>query len=152
MMKRNLLTAFALMAVFALALMAGDDQNDDQGNQTLCPVMGNQINKEVFTDYMGHRYFFCCEGCIETFLAEPGKYIEKMKADGVKPMKLKAQSTCPVMGNPIDKNVFVDHQGQRIYFCCAGCTGEFEKDPAKYLKVIADRGETAETLETEQGK
>ena len=151
MFGRNTKITIALVAVFAVALVAGDDRKEDQGNQTMCPVMGNQINKEVFTDYMGHRYFFCCEGCIEPFRAEPGKYIEKMKADGVRPMKLKAQSTCPVLGNAIDKNVFVDHEGQRVYFCCEGCKGEFTKDPAKYMKVLADKGETGKILEKKKG-
>ncbi|NCO69406.1 MAG: hypothetical protein GW878_02650, partial [Acidobacteria bacterium] len=30
----------------------------------------------------------------------------------------KPQTTCPVTGNPIDKAVHIDFQGQRIYFCC----------------------------------
>ena len=32
------------------------------------------------------------------------------------------QTTCPVMvGNPIDKNVFVMYQGKKVYFCCPEC-------------------------------
>jgi YHS domain-containing protein len=147
MSKTTLFVTLALLAAFSLALQASDDKN--AGNQTKCPVMGNPINKEVFVDYEGYRYFFCCKGCVEPFLAEPGKYIEQMKAEGVTPMKLKAQSTCPVLGNPIDKTVFVDYDGQRIYFCCKGCVSEFEKDPAKYMKVLADRGETGEILKQE---
>ena len=43
------------------------------------------------------------------------------------------QTTCPVMGGAIDKNVFVEYQGKKVYFCCAQCKGEFEKSPEKYL-------------------
>ncbi len=25
------------------------------------------------------------------------------------------------------------HDGQKYYFCCAGCKSDFEKDPAKFL-------------------
>jgi YHS domain-containing protein len=60
--------------------------------------------------------------------------------------KLKPQTTCPVMGGEIDKKVFVDYDGKRVYFCCPGCIETFKKDPAKYLKVIADRGESVEVL------
>lgn len=47
------------------------------------------------------------------------------------------QTTCPVMdGNPIDKNVFVEYKGKRVYFCCADCKAEFEADPEKYLDKL----------------
>jgi YHS domain-containing protein len=43
------------------------------------------------------------------------------------------QTTCPVMdGNKIDKNVFVEYKGKKVYFCCAACKSVFEKDPEKY--------------------
>jgi YHS domain-containing protein len=43
------------------------------------------------------------------------------------------QKTCPVTGDPIDKNVFVEYQGKKVYFCCSDCKGEFEKNPEKYI-------------------
>jgi len=46
------------------------------------------------------------------------------------------QKLCPVLGNPIDKTVFVDYEGRRIYFCCAMCIDEFKKDPAKYIQKV----------------
>lgn len=54
---------------------------------------------------------------------------------------LAAQTTCPIMGNPINKDVFVDHGGKRVYFCCAGCEETFNQDPEKYLKKLADLGQ-----------
>ena len=29
------------------------------------------------------------------------------------------QMTCPVEGGKIDKSVYVDYQGKRVYFCCS---------------------------------
>ncbi len=53
----------------------------------------------------------------------------------------KAQAICPVMdGNAIDRKIFVDHEGQRIYFCCKGCVAKFKADPAAYLKKLAEAG------------
>ncbi len=52
----------------------------------------------------------------------------------------KPQTTCPVMGGTIDKNVYLDYDGKRIYFCCPACLPEFQKDPAKYLKKLEAAG------------
>lgn len=47
------------------------------------------------------------------------------------------QTTCPVMeGNKIDKNVFVEYKGKKVYFCCAACKAEFEKNPEKYIAKL----------------
>ncbi len=47
------------------------------------------------------------------------------------------QTTCPVMvGKPIDKNLFVEYKGKKVYFCCKGCIAEFNKDPEKYVKLL----------------
>ncbi|MBN2290514.1 MAG: YHS domain-containing protein [Candidatus Glassbacteria bacterium] len=51
--------------------------------QTLCPVMGNEVNRQVFADYGGKRVYFCCEDCREKFEAEPEKYLKKLKDQGV---------------------------------------------------------------------
>lgn len=48
------------------------------GEQTLCPVMGNPIDKNVFVEYEGKKVYFCCPGCIEKFQAEPEKYLSKL--------------------------------------------------------------------------
>ncbi|MBM4284212.1 MAG: YHS domain-containing protein [Deltaproteobacteria bacterium] len=58
--------------------------------------------------------------------------------------KGKPQTTCPVLGGNIDKNVYVDYQGYRIYFCCTGCDAEFKKNPEKYMKKLQDQGVTPE--------
>jgi YHS domain-containing protein len=43
------------------------------------------------------------------------------------------QTTCPIMeGNKINKDVFVEYKGKKVYFCCPGCKGKFEADPEKY--------------------
>lgn len=65
------------------------------------------------------------------------------------------QRTCPVMGGVIDRKVFVDYAGLRIYFCCPGCEKTFLADPAGYLKKLAARGERPEKSpapETAAGK
>ncbi|MBN1361453.1 MAG: YHS domain-containing protein [Sedimentisphaerales bacterium] len=47
------------------------------------------------------------------------------------------QKTCPVMaGNPINPNIFVEYEGKKVYFCCAGCPEKFKADPEKYLSKL----------------
>ena len=47
-----------------------------------------------------------------------------------------AQKGCPVMGNPIDKTIFTEYKGQKVYFCCAACVETFKKEPEKYLPKL----------------
>jgi YHS domain-containing protein len=58
--------------------------------QTICPVLGGKINKEVYTDYKGQRIYFCCAGCDAEFKKDPDKYLQKMKEQGVTPEKAPA--------------------------------------------------------------
>lgn len=47
------------------------------------------------------------------------------------------QKTCPVMeGNPIDKALFVEYKGQRVYFCCKGCEEKFLANPEQYIAKL----------------
>lgn len=58
----------------------------------------------------------------------------------------KAQTTCPVMGGKIDKKVYTDYNGKRVYFCCAGCIPQFKKDPGTYLKKLEAEGVVPEPV------
>jgi len=48
------------------------------GEQTICPVMDNPINKDVFVEYKGNKVYFCCPDCKAKFNADPEKYIAKL--------------------------------------------------------------------------
>lgn len=107
--------------------------------QTDCPVMGGKIDKTMYVDYKGMRVYFCCPGCPGEFSKDPEKYLKAMADAGVAPQKTKPQTMCPVMGDKIDKKFYADFEGKRVYFCCADCPAEFQKDPAKYVtKMEAD--------------
>jgi YHS domain-containing protein len=56
----------------------------------------------------------------------------------------KPQTNCPVMGDSINKNIYTDYQGFRIYFCCDSCPADFNKNPRKYMKILKDSGVTLE--------
>lgn len=46
------------------------------------------------------------------------------------------QTICPVMGGPVNKDIFVEYQGKKVYFCCEQCKAEFNKEPEKYLPKL----------------
>ena len=39
---------------------------------------------------------------------------------------------CPVAGGKANAATAVDHNGGKVYFCCAGCDAEFKNNTAKY--------------------
>ncbi|HOX39760.1 MAG TPA: rhodanese-like domain-containing protein [Candidatus Brocadiia bacterium] len=58
----------------------------------------------------------------------------------------KPQTKCPVMGEKINKQLYADVAGRRIYVCCAGCVEKIKADPQKYIQKVIDNGETPESL------
>ncbi len=62
------------------------------------------------------------------------------------------QTTCPVLGNPIDPAVFVEYKGKKVYFCCRGCDKKFQEDPEKYLAKLPQFQESHPSAENRYGR
>jgi YHS domain-containing protein len=82
-----------------------------------------------------------------------GQSEKSVKADTAKPAvpaipakQLKTQTTCPVTGDPIDKTLYVDYKGKRIYVCCDSCIAPVKKTPVKYIKKLEKMGQGVETI------
>ena len=83
----------------------------------------------------GHDHTSHDHGKVESE-AEPAK--EAAVDPNAKPYPL---DICVVSNEelgPKDKVKTLVHEGQTVKFCCADCIGEFKKDPAKYLKLMAE--------------
>jgi YHS domain-containing protein len=133
-------TVFLLAGFLPAARAAGKKHP-----QTACPVSGAPIQKDIYTDYDGRRIYFCCKGCIDAFKQDPERYVKKMEAEGVVLEKAPVpQTTCPVSGKKIDRTVYTDYNGKRIYFCCPDCIAAFKKSPEKYVKKMEGEGITLE--------
>lgn len=142
-MKKYILI-MGLIAVTALLGAVAFADKETLQPQTRCPVMDGTINKSLFVEYEGKRIYVCCKECIEPVKKDPAKYIRELEADGV--TLEKAQTTCPAMGGKIDKKVYADSDGKRVYFCCAGCIPQFKQDPDKYLKKLEADGVVPEPI------
>lgn len=90
-----LLLAITLLFSLSATNVFAQDHKDHKGHkdattvgkeQTLCPILGGEINKEkkAFADYKGKRIYFCCPGCDKEFNKDPEKYVKKMEAEGIK--------------------------------------------------------------------
>jgi YHS domain-containing protein len=107
----------SVVAFGAMAAWAGTAKD-----QSSCPYMGSkaQVKDSVHAS--------CCA------------QESKGKCDTTKAIKdaakAKVQTNCPVMGGKINKDIYTDYKGKRVYFCCGGCPSEFKKNPEKYMKKL----------------
>ncbi|NOZ19767.1 MAG: YHS domain-containing protein [Planctomycetes bacterium] len=131
-MKRVITGIVAGMIVMSLAAV-GFAQ--DKQPQTKCPVMGNKIRRSIYVDYQGKRVFFCCSACLSSWVGNPAKYMKKLVEQGVQ-LEPVPQEKCPIMGGNINRKLFVDYKGHRVYFCCESCPAKFREDPEKYMKRL----------------
>ncbi len=144
---RNLWFAMASVLIgAALSFAAEHDQHDHSAVSgapkaavapalapRTCPVTGEPIQQDVYTDYDGSRVYFCCSACIAKFKASPMKYLPAVYQQAY-PQTV--QVTCPVMGDSVDGKTFVDFKGQRVGFCCNDCPNKFNADPTKYMEKL----------------
>jgi YHS domain-containing protein len=50
-------------------------------------------------------------------------------------------TTCPVMGGKVNRDLYVDYEGKRIYLCCEACIGKVKQNPERYLRKLEELGE-----------
>ena len=46
------------------------------------------------------------------------------------------QTECPVMGGAINKAIFTEYEGKKVYFCCEPCKEKFEAGPEQYIAKL----------------
>jgi YHS domain-containing protein len=126
------LTGFlALAATAAETAPSAPDTVSILKPQTNCLVTGDPIDSSSHIDLQGQRIYMCCDMCASKIKADPDKYFEKAAKQGI--LFENVQTKCPVSGEEIDKTVFSDYSGRRIYFCCKKCVATFKKDPGAVL-------------------
>jgi YHS domain-containing protein len=75
-------------------------------------------------------------GCKEkTETAEPAVKTETEQVVAAVSEEIE-QTTCPVMDGAINKNLFTEYKGKKVYFCCPGCKEKFEENPEQYIAKL----------------
>ncbi|MBX3411989.1 MAG: YHS domain-containing protein [Pirellulales bacterium] len=103
--------------------------------QVACPLAGKPVNPEQTVEVAGSTVAFCCGGCKgKAAKASGDDLLALVFGDLAKGFTL--QTKCPISNKPIDAAVSVEHDGQKVFFCCDGCPDAFEKDPAKFTAKL----------------
>ncbi|MDG5814979.1 hypothetical protein QA601_07820 [Chitinispirillales bacterium ANBcel5] len=136
--------------ILALSISANHHSDDHSGHhhmttennsseQKTCPVMGGEINEDLYVDQDGKRIYLCCQGCSEEVKENFHKHSAKLKESGQGPHNLSKeveQKNCPVMNGEINTELYTEIEGQKIYVCCPGCIDKVEANPEKFLSMV----------------
>ena len=141
--KKNLVAVCLLAGILLAGLIvlqgckeSGSESSDEKtGEQKwTCPM---------HPDIIDNRPVKCPRCGMDLVPLEPEKKEPEKKEPGAmmdKPVKdvilAAEQTTCPIMDAPINKNIFVEYKGKKIYFCCPGCEDRFKEEPEKYLAKL----------------
>lgn len=127
-------TFLPILALLVLVPIASGTQEGDKKAVTnkRCPVMQNEVNEKVRTEHNGQYVYFCCEGCVTPFNEDPEKYVAKLSKEDQEAIKTNA--TCPMTNEPINKSLWLEYEGRKVYFCCEECVEKFKADHADHAK------------------
>ena len=109
-----------------------EKKKDKDGGTAACPRKCRAEKQAKKQHGEGHKT--CCPA-----KAKATCPMKKAAAE-TKAEEAKAQTTCPVMGGKVNKKIYVDHEGKRVYFCCRGCVAKFKENPEKYLAKMKAAG------------
>ena len=102
----------------------------------VCPTCGCSLVRlgiseedSITHSYKGDDYHFCCQGCVDVFVANPEECLEETKGMIVCPSCLAEK--------PLQQAVKLEIAGQEVHFCrCPHCVDVFRKNPDFYIKRL----------------
>lgn len=104
-----------------------------------CSLVRLGISKDNSVTHLhnGEEYCFCCQGCVDLFITDPGAYLQETNDLIVCP-------TC-LAEKPLNWAVKMKIHQQEVYFCrCPYCAEVFQKNPDFYIKrlegIIPNKG------------
>ncbi len=106
------------------------------------PVTGGPLgDKPIVYQHEGRELRFADEKSLETFKADPGKYLPKVDQQMIEQqLPSYPLDTCMVsgdkLGGDMGKPVNIIYKNRLVRFCCPDCVPDFKKDPAKYFKKL----------------
>ena len=138
--RKKLVTVCLFVGVLLVGLIVlqGCKESEPSGSDASQKTGGQKWVCPMHPDIIADRPTKCsrCGMDLVPLQAEkkPGAMTMPMPA---KKIAVAAEQTmCPIMEMAIDKNVFVEYKGKKVYFCCAGCEDKFQEEPEKYLAKL----------------
>lgn len=107
-------------------------------------VTGEKLPENpVVYEHQGRELRFANAQNVETFKADPAKYLAKVDQQMIRQqMPTYPLTTCMIsgdkLGGDMGKPVDLIYKNRLVRFCCPDCVKDFQKDPAKYLKILDD--------------
>jgi YHS domain-containing protein len=129
---RKLAPTLVTLVISCIIAVSGIAQTESKSTETKavtnknCPVMGSPVSEKARAEHNGQFVYFCCEGCNATFGKDPDKYISTLSKEDQE--AIKPNTECPVTKEAVNKTLFLEHKGRKVYFCCEHCVDQFKKD------------------------
>ena len=131
-------SVFVLLACCGLAFAATSD--DLTGVK--CLVNGNKnASKSASAKHKDGEVYFCCQGCVKKFEADPSAFEVKANHQLVVSGQY-VQTGCPFSGNAVADGKATEVGGVSVGFCCDGCLKKVASAPdvaAKASLVFATK-------------
>jgi len=121
------------------------------------PVTGEKLpEKPVIYEHEGRELRFADAKNVDAFKADPAKYLPKVDQQMIKQqLPTYPLATCMIsndkLGGDMGKPVDVIYRNRLVRFCCNDCIKDFEKNPAKYLKMLDDAAQKKATHSADHG-
>jgi Cu+-exporting ATPase len=132
----------------------------------ICGMTVEPVRAAGRFEHAGTTYFFCSQGCLEKFRADP---VRALSSAAVEPMKMKrplggralpmvaspepmervSGEIDPVCGMTVEPATAAGsfaYQGKTYYFCCQGCLTKFRADPERYLNPSSSKQAASEPV------
>ncbi len=88
--------------------------------------LGISNDDAVVYNHDGNDHTFCCQGCVDLFITDPGKFLDETK-------DLIVCFSC-LAEKPLDRSAGLSWSGQEVRFCrCPFCREVFQKNPEHYI-------------------
>jgi YHS domain-containing protein len=142
-----MIVPFLMLGLGTVRMLAGGEHGNHEGTQPKpaaalphCPVMDDEpIDFASSAPSDEGPVYFCCRDCIPKYQSDPAKYAAKVaaqrKALAARP---KVQVSCPVSKDPVDREVFAENGGQKVFFCSKACADKYKAEPGKYAAGLAN--------------
>ena len=123
-----------IAAAACAALIAPVSARVEQNGSYTCPVRGQAIDAVTkdteFSDYMGVRYYYCCEGCKPDFDKNQQKYLKANKGKIIGASFFDPITTRRI--DPAKAQSHSDFNSVRYFFAKDDDKKSFDKEPKKY--------------------